>query len=66
MTTMAEIDWDDDKHCLAEVQHESGNYFVMLAPLRTGVIKCVSPDGNRILYASALRITPTGKRYSLN
>lgn len=66
--TMAEVEWDDDKHCLREAEHpEYGkvimlshiNYCNQIAVLWSGSRKfidlCVVPED----------LTPTGRRYTL-
>lgn len=66
--TMAEVEWDDEKHCLREAEHpEYGKvimlfhikYYNQIAVLCSGSRKfidlCVVPED----------LTPTGKRYTL-
>lgn len=66
--TMADVEWDDDKHCLREAEHpEYGkvimlshiNYCNQIAVLWSGSRKfidlCVVPED----------LTPTGRRYTL-
>nr|DAI15213.1 MAG TPA: hypothetical protein [Caudoviricetes sp.] len=66
--TMAEIEWDDEKHYLAEAEHSEYGKVTMVSKaascgdinyLRTGTNSCLlslgSPD----------KLTPTGRRYIL-
>ncbi|MER0028496.1 hypothetical protein [Corynebacterium sp. KPL4043] len=61
--TMAEIEWDTDKHFLAEAEHEDGSDTIMLwkttsgciSIIRNGLVGAVYPDS----------FTPTGRRYVL-
>lgn len=66
--TMAEIEWDDEKHYLAEAEHCSLGKVIMLSRsghrsdiyyLRSGV------DGRVIGLDSPDKLTPTGRRYVL-
>lgn len=66
--TMAEIEWDDDKHYLAEAEHSEGGKVIMLSKarnsrdiyhLRSGV------DGLSLKLNSPEDLTPTGRRYVL-
>lgn len=64
--TMAEIEWDDDKHYLAEADHPGWGKVIMLGIGEEKLIdvfiphlrksNCIVPRGN---------LTPTGKRYTL-
>lgn len=66
--TMAEVEWDDDKHYLAEAEHADWGTMTMLKPMRTyPQIKCLSTKGGDycIVYPSTEDLTPTGKRYTL-
>lgn len=64
--TMAEIEWDDNKHYLAEAEHPGWGKVIMLGIGEEKLIdvfiphlresNCIVPRGN---------LTPTGKRYTL-
>lgn len=64
--TMAEVEWDDDKHYLAEAEHPGWGKVIMLGIGEEKLIdvfiphlrksNCIVPRGN---------LTPTGKRYTL-
>lgn len=66
--TMADVEWDDDKHYLAEAEHADWGTMTMLKPMRTyPQIKCLSTKGGDycIVYPSTEDLTPTGRRYTL-
>ena len=66
--TMAEVEWDDDKHYLAEAEHANDYTVMMLKPMRLEPgIKCLVFHGGdfRIAYSDPKDLTPTGKRYTL-
>ncbi|WP_248099484.1 hypothetical protein [Corynebacterium kefirresidentii] len=65
--TMAEVEWDDDKHYLAEAKYEPYGSVIMLGPADDGLIEFFSPRLRECRYDSAYRgtLTPTGKRYTL-
>ncbi|MDK8505575.1 hypothetical protein [Corynebacterium accolens] len=66
--TMAEIEWDDDKHYLAEAERVDGAKVAMLKPMRLyPQIKCLAFDGGDfcIDYPDPDDLIPTGKRYTL-
>ena len=67
--TMAEVEWDDDKHYLAEAKYEPYGSVIMLgrSSYNSDLIECLVPHflegrGVRIHEGS---LTPTGKRYTL-
>lgn len=66
--TMAEAEWDDDKHYLAEAEHPDFGKVIMLGydPL-SGLIRITRPKENGALWQTAEpgTLTPTGKRYTL-
>ncbi|MDK8475501.1 hypothetical protein [Corynebacterium sp. MSK310] len=64
--TMAEVEWDDDKHYLAEAEHPAWGKAVMLSP-NGGYIRCIRPSNAGVTITGLLRklLTPTGKRYTL-
>lgn len=63
--TMAEIEWDDDKHYLAEAESESGVKVVMLSQNRD-FIRCIQPPnaGDVVIGVPSEDLTPTGRRYT--
>lgn len=66
--TMAEIEWDDEKHYLAEAERVDGAKVAMLKPMRLyPQIKCLAFDGGDfcIDYPDPDDLIPTGKRYTL-
>lgn len=65
--TMDEIEWDDDKHFLAEANHPSWGRSAMLGLDKDGWIKVISWDEDEPAMHSAIPcyLVPTGKRYTL-
>ena len=63
--TMADVEWDDDKHYLAEA--EVGEIkLVMLQPDLVGWIRCFDPESGKVMPAIEPEdVTPTGRRYTL-
>lgn len=61
--TMAEEEWDDDKHYLAEAEHVSWGKMVMIYHDRFGSIRCAVKG--EVYIAAREDLTPTGKRYTL-
>lgn len=63
--TMAEIEWNDDKHYLAEAESESGVKVVMLSQSRD-FIMCIQPPnaGDVVIGVPSEDLTPTGRRYT--
>ena len=66
-STMAEVEWDDDKHYLAEAETEKGLKAIMLHPVPDMGILCLEKEygAHRPYYFKADYLTPTGKRYTL-
>lgn len=65
--TMAEVEWDDDKHYMAEAEHVREYTVIMLKPMRSEPrIKCLAfHDGDFcIVYSDPEDLTPTGRRYT--
>lgn len=71
--TMADIEWDDDKHYLAEAEHSFFGKVIMLGegPL-SGCIRITSVKNENVSKMPMLwqsvepeSLTPTGKRYAL-
>lgn len=65
--TMADIEWDDKKHYLAEAEYEPYGSVIMLGPADDEFIEFFSPRLRECRCDSAYRGTliPTGKRYTL-
>ena len=65
--TMAEVEWDDDKHYLAEAEESSLGTVVMLMKRKDGFIELTMKPYTFPLRACTLpeNLTPTGKRYTL-
>lgn len=66
--TMAEIEWDDEKHYLAEAEHCSLGKVVMLSKICGGEeIYYIRQGfkGELLTFASPDKLTPTGRRYVL-
>lgn len=63
--TMAEVEWDSDKHYLAEAESESGVKVVMLSQSRD-FIMCIQPPnaGDVVIGLPKKDLTPTGRRYT--
>lgn len=66
-TTMAEVEWDDDEHYLAEACHEDYGKVIMLGPYEHGLIDILFPPyhAKRSLAVERETLTLTGKRYML-
>ena len=66
--TMAEVEWDDDKHYLAEAQHPNYGKVIMLGVSPTSGEVFVFFKGDAAIftpYVLAKTLTPTGLRYTL-
>ncbi|WP_230308885.1 hypothetical protein [Corynebacterium hiratae] len=65
--TMAEVEWDGDKHFLAEANHPTWGRSTMLGLDKDGWIEVISwdEDGPAIHSAIPCYLVPTGKRYML-
>lgn len=65
--TMAEVEWDDDKHYLAEAESDLFGTVIMLAKNEDGHIEFLVPEGKSSRTDESLTrtLTPTGKRYTL-
>lgn len=66
--TMADVEWDDDKHFLAEAEHCSLGKVVMLSKIRGGgEIYYIRRgfEGKLLTLSSPEALTPTGRRYVL-
>lgn len=65
--TMAEVEWDDDKHYLAEAEHADWGTVIMLYYDETmrGIQYLCTGEANRACFSVPDALTPTGKRYTL-
>ena len=66
--TMAEVEWDDDKHYLAEAEHPTFGKVIMLERSACpGFIRFARAKENEPTWQAAEEktLTPTGKRYTL-
>lgn len=65
--TMADVEWDDDKHFLAEAEESSLGTVVMLMKREDGFIEVTMKPYTFPLRACTLpeNLTPTGRRYTL-
>lgn len=63
--TMAEIQWDNEEHYLAEAETENGIKVVMLSQ-DENVIKCIQPPnaGDVVIRLPKKELTPTGRHYT--
>ena len=66
-SSMAEVEWDDDKHFMAEVETGKGLKAIMLHPVPDMGILCLHKayGTHRTYYCKADYLTPTGRRYEL-
>lgn len=63
--TMAEVEWDGDKHYMAEAE-VGENKLIMLQPDLIGRIRCFDPESGKVMPAIEPEdVTPTGRRYTL-
>ena len=65
--TMAEVEWDDDKHYLAEAEHPQLGKVIMLSINAYDLIDFIGSDryASRFKDTHPANLTPTGKRYTL-
>ena len=65
--TMAEVEWDDDKHYLAEAEHPTSGKVVMIFYTEDTYIYVLTTDEDETygFLATPSNLTPTGKRYTL-
>ena len=61
--TMAEIEWDDDKHYLAEAEFDGYGPSIMLWEVASECISVIREG--RVWPARPEELTPTGLRYTL-
>lgn len=67
LTMAEEVEWDDDKHFLAEANHPTWGRSAMLGLDKDGRIEVISWDEDEPAIHSAIPryLVPTGKRYTL-
>lgn len=66
--TMAEIEWDNDEHFLAEAEHSKiGKVFMLHKSSSTEHIRVIhkNQDGITLHIVHSETLTPTGRRYEL-
>lgn len=66
--TMAEVEWDADKHYLAEAEHPEYGKVTMLRPYLIGGKVRIFFEKDEVIYSPlvlAKNLTPTGRRYTL-
>lgn len=63
--TMAEVEWDDDKHYLAEAEHPDYGKVIMLFKNRLDWISCFYQERSALFSEDPSLLTPTGERYTL-
>ncbi|MDU7512178.1 hypothetical protein [Corynebacterium sp.] len=65
--TMAEVEWDDELHHLAEAEHDAIGKVIMMHPASDAEIECLHEWYGlyRVYWLSSDQLTPTGKRYTL-
>ena len=62
--TMDEVEWDDDKHYLAEAEHHYHGRVIMLSE-KNGWISYFDESQRAVYDGLTSALTPTGKRYIL-
>ena len=66
--TMAEVEWDDDKHYLAEAENPAWGKVLMLGISHDSKEVTTLIKTDKVVYLPGLppqSLTPTGKRYTL-
>lgn len=65
--TMAEVEWDDELHYLAEAEHAIFGKVIMLRLNAHNLIDFIAPEcyESRFKDTSPENLTPTGRRYTL-
>ena len=65
--TMAEVEWDENLHFLAEAEQEFYGNVIMLGLANDGFIRFFIPNSSEqhFTMANPKTLTPTGKRYTL-
>lgn len=62
--SMADVEWLDDEHYLAEAENEFGDRVVMVEPDGDEIV-CVTPGSVRSFRRLAIGLWPTGKHYKV-
>lgn len=64
--TMAEVEWDDELHYLAEAEHPNFGKVIMLRLNAHNLIDFIAPEcyASRFKDTSPGNLTPTGRRYT--
>lgn len=65
VTTMADIEWDDNEHFMAEAEHPDHGTVIMLDTNKFNNISCVTCDDRMAFSADPQLLVPTGRRYIL-
>lgn len=62
--TMAEVEWDDDKHRLAEAEDATQGKVIMMRKLNELIIEVINPRNRTKAHSIAFceDLTPTGRR----
>lgn len=65
--TMADVEWDNNVHYLAEAEQNIHGKVIMLGLDENGMIEYFTPRSRECRYDAAYRktLTPTGRRYTL-
>lgn len=73
--TMAEVEWEDDKHYLAEAEHPAYGKVIMIEPYESNLVDVYEDSVIKVLIPTQCKhkaewahrndLTPTGKRYTL-
>lgn len=66
-STMDDVEWDDDKHCLAEAKLDGGSKVIMLGEEPDGTISVFHPGPVRYRGGTVIPnyLTPTGLKFTL-
>lgn len=66
MSTMADIEWDEEKHFLAEAEHPDYGNVIMIDEVQHEHILVIESHDNLIkaTYVLSEDLTPTGRRYT--
>ena len=63
--TMADAEWDQEKHYLAGADYDHGDPCVMIRSKFGGDIWAIDPSLQAMFFFPAHELTPNGKRYEL-
>lgn len=65
--TMDDVEWDDDKHCLAEAKLDGGSKVIMLGEEPDGTISVFHPGPVRYRGGTVIPdyLAPTGRKFTL-